>query len=252
RISGVAKKGAATAQEVDRAASQMLATKAALERAKVRLERAAIAAPIDGVLNRIMVEEGEYVRVGAPVAEIVEIDTVKVVAMVPEFDIGYIRVAKVAAVVTEVDGEEKTLAGEVKYVSELADERTRATRVEIELDNKERLLRSGRIVRVLLTRRTLENVVMVPLFSVIPMEDGKAVYVVEEGKAVRRDVKINTRFIRTLDWGGRKLQRIQIVEGLKAGERLITAGQQFVAPGQAIKVVTETDAAPPDPDSGKQ
>jgi len=124
---------------------------------------------------------------------------------------------------------EKQLTGTISYISALADERTRSPRIEIALDNRGRLLRSGQIVDVRLKRRVLKDVIMVPLQAVIPLEDGKAVYVVEDSKAARRDVTIG--FI--------KGSRVRITSGLKPGDKLIVAGHRYVGPGQSVKIATQ-------------
>jgi multidrug efflux pump subunit AcrA (membrane-fusion protein) len=111
----------------------------------------------------------------------------------------------------------------------LADEQTRATRVEVTVRNNPRLLRSGQIVRARLTRRVLRDVIMIPLAAVIPLESGNEVYVEENGAAQRRSVRLG--LIQGL--------LVQVEEGLSPGERLIVAGHRLVGPGQSVNVVAE-------------
>ncbi len=229
RILSLHEGGAATAQQKDRAETQMAVTQAQLQAARTRLERATIAAPIAGVLNRIVVEQGEYVQPGTPVAEIVDIRTAKVVVPVPERDIQFFSGGETATIFADARGTERELEGAITYISELADTSTRSTRVEIAVENARGALRSGQIVRVRLTRRILRDVVMIPLAAVIPLENGKAVYVVQSDEAERRDVEL----------GLIKGRRVQITKGLGPGDRLVVAGHRFVAPGQKVKVVKE-------------
>jgi len=242
RVVRLQKQGAATAREMDAAAAALATSEAALRLARVRLARGRITAPIGGVLDELLVEEGEYVRAGDGVARLVEIDTVKVVARVPELDVPFLKIGDAVEVFTGMGKDAKASTGAISYISEIADEGTRSTRVEVALDNRKRLLRSGRIVRVRLVRRVLKDVVLVPLAAVIPLEAGKAVYVAENGKAVRLSVRVNTRFIRTVDG----MPRIQVLpgpegsgRGLRPGDRLIVAGQQLVAPGQRVEIMNE-------------
>jgi membrane fusion protein (multidrug efflux system) len=186
-------------------------------------------APIAGVLNRVAVEKGEYVQEGTLVAEIVDIDTAKVVVYVPERDVQYVENGAETQVFADVAGQEEALTGVITYMSELADIQTRATRLEISVENRRRLLRSGQIVRAKLTRRVLTDVIMIPLAAVIPLEDAQAVYVVEAGEAERRDVEL----------GLIRGRRIQVLSGLEPGDRLIVLGHRFVGPGQPVQVVAE-------------
>ena len=160
---------------------KLATSEAQLKEVQARLERTRIVAPITGILNDLPVEEGEYVQAGYAVAEIVDTDPVKVVVQVPERDVPFFSVGQKTEVLADIKGAEQSMAGTITFISELADPQTRSTRLEITVPNKEGLLRSGQIVRARLTRRILENVIMIPLLAVIPMEDSKAVYVVESG-----------------------------------------------------------------------
>ncbi|MFH1732793.1 MAG: efflux RND transporter periplasmic adaptor subunit [Planctomycetota bacterium] len=258
RILKLRAKGVGTEQEKVRAEAAMLTSKAVEKLATVRLARARIFAPIHGVLNDLLVEEGEFVQSGDPVAEIVDIDTVKVVTFVPELDVQFLKVGAAAKVLAGIRGRELEFEGKITYISSLADELTRSTRVEITLDNRRRLLRSGQIVRVVIVRRVLKNAIMIPLGAAIPLEHATAVYVVETaemrdektGKTEKRDVakrlivKLDVRLIKGVDQtvlvnGTEQVvreQHILVTNGLKNGDRLIVAGHRFVAPGQPVRI----------------
>ncbi len=238
RIKGLLEKGAATSKDFDTAATQLAITKAQREEARVRLARAQITVPITGVLNNVPVEEGEYVTVlpQTTIAEIVDISVVKVAVEVPEREIPFLSVGGKADVLATTKGQPVEQAGTITFISQLANERTRSTRLEITLANEQGLLRSGQIVHVRLPRQILKNAILIPLLAVIPMEDGKAVYVVESpagaraGKAQRKSVELGTI----------KGDRIQIRSGLAPGDQLIVAGHRFVAPGQNVEIVSES------------
>jgi membrane fusion protein, multidrug efflux system len=236
RIKGLVEKGASPSRDLDAASTQLTITKAQLEEARVRLARACIAAPMTGVLNDVPVEEGEYVTLmpRTTVAEIVDTSVVKVAAEVPERDVGFLSVGDRADVVVDIKGCPTTLTGTTTFISQVANARTRSTRLEITLPNREGLLRSGQIVHVRLTRQILKDAILIPLLAVIPMEDGKAVYIVESSKAVRRLVEL----------GAIKGDRVQIRSGLTPGDQLIVAGHRFVAPGQKVDVVSLSDIVP--------
>jgi membrane fusion protein (multidrug efflux system) len=229
RMTNLAKENAATQRDLDNATSQLAISKAGLEGISARLERTSILAPTSGVLNDLIVEEGEYVDPGNPVARIVDTDTVKVVVEIPERDVAYFSIGNKAEIFANTIGDDESLAGTITFISELADPRTRSTRTEITLNNEQRLLRSGQIVKVSLTRRILEDAVMIPLLAVIPMEDSKAVYVANSSQAMRRQVEIG--IIRD--------DQVHITSGLEPGDKLIIAGHRFVAPGQKVNIVPE-------------
>ncbi len=232
RIKGLVEKGASPSRDLDAASTQLTISKAQFEEARVRLARARIAAPMTGVLNDVPVEEGEYVTLmpRTTVAEIVDTSVVKVAAEVSERDVGFLSIGDKADVLVDIKGCQTTLTGTTTFISQVANARTRSTRLEITLPNREGLLRSGQIVHVRLTRQVLKDTILIPLLAVIPMEDGKAVYIVESSKAVRRLVEL----------GAIKGDRVQIRKGLTPGDKLIVAGHRFVAPAQNVDVVSES------------
>lgn len=243
RMLSLYQRGNASSAEMRLARTRRDVSKADLDEAARSLARTTIAAPISGILNDWPMDLGEYAVPGDTVAEIVDIEKVKVCADVPERDVGYLRVGQ-AAEVLRSPRDENPVAGTITYINALADQVTRTTRIEVTVQNRisdpaetassqeEYRLRSGQIVDVRLTRRILHDVIMVPLASVIPLEDGKEVYVVVDGKAERRTVEMG--FIR-----GRS---VQINRGLQAGDLLIVQGHRLVSPGQPVNVVVTPDA----------
>lgn len=227
RMANLVKDEAIAQSDLDNAKTKLDISKAQFNEIKTRLERASIFAPTSGVLNQIPVEEGEYISIGTPVAEIVENDTVKVVVEIPERDISFFSKGENAEVHADFKGQEKVMSGEITFISVLADNLTRSTRIEITLPNEEKCFHSGQIVNVVLTRQILKNVIMVPLAAVIPLENGNAVYVANSTTAKRHDVEI----------GIIKGDEVQIKSGLQENENLIISGHRFVVPGQTVNIV---------------
>ncbi len=235
RVSQLSKRGVATQTELDLATTKMNVAKAQLVTAREKLERATIVAPISGVLDRLPEEQGQFVQPGTCVAQIVDMSIAKVVVEIPEKDIRFLREGDKAQIVIDSLGG-KIVEGEITFISELADERARTTRVEISASNEKRIFRSGQIVMVHLVRQKLRDVVMVPLQAVIPLEVGRVVYVVNGDRAERREVKL----------GLMKGRNVRVLEGLAAGDRLIVSGHRFVGPGQKVR------AAPAGPEIASQ
>ena len=232
RILQAKKRDVATQKDVDQARTNLEVSKATLEEVKAKLDRTTILAPVSGIVNRLPMEVGEYVRPGDCCAQIVDTDTVKVVVNVPERDIGYLKVGQEQEIFDRL-GRRFSLTGRISYISEVAEPAARTTRVEIAVPNRDRKLRSGQIVAVRLRRQKLKNVIMVPLDAVIPLEEGYMVYVVDDGEA---------RPIRTIeiDISSIKGKRIRVTAGLTGGERLILSpGNRRCGPRQAVRVLGE-------------
>ena len=236
RITDLFERGVTSKTEFDSARTRREVSRAAFEEAARSLERTTIVSPLAGFLNRLTIEPGEYVSPGDVVAEIVQLDRVKVVVDIPERDVHYMHIGD-RAVVLARSPEDIELSGEIRYLSELADDQTRTSRMEISVDNRDHLLRSGQIVRARLTRRVLRDVIMIPLGAVIPLEEGRVVYIVNDSHAERREITLG--LIEGRD--------VQVLSGLQTGDQLITAGHRYVGPGQLVQVI-ERDGARIEPE----
>ena len=196
RFRELRQRNVATDKELEDVLTRLKVSQAALEAAKTRLDRCVIYSPMAGVLNRLPVKVGEFVAPGTAVAEIVDVDTVKVAVDVPERDIGYLRLND-AVRVAPAYADRSPFVGRISYISAVAEAATRTTRVEVKAPNRDRRLRSGQIVSVWLRRQSLSDVVMVPLAAVIPLERGKMVFVERDGRAEARQIDIQITMIRS-------------------------------------------------------
>ncbi len=226
RTAMLLEKGVTNSNSLDEIESRYAVSSAALEMAETNLAKTVVYSPYTGVLNDLPVEQGEFVQEGATVAEIVEIDNLKVEIQVPEKEVEFLRKGSAMSVLSGYS-DERICSGILTYVSEVADPGTRTVKAEITVDNRDRILRSGQIVRARLNRRSLSNAVMIPLAAVIPLEEGKVVYVASEGLAERREVEL----------GVIKGTRVHITSGLEGGDQLIVKGHRMVGPGQKINIV---------------
>lgn len=227
RMRELLERGVLNKSQVEEAEARSILSSTALDVAKTNLERATVYSPISGVLNTLIVDGGEYVQSGDPVARIIDVSSMKVVIQIPERDVPFIRKGAGIKIVVDALGG-RAFQGRVTYISELADPGTNTTRIEVTVANESRLLHSGMIVRAQITRRIMSDVIMVPLSSVIPLENGRQVYLVEDGKAVPRKVEL----------GLIRGSEVQVVSGLTPGEQLIVAGHRNVGPGQLVNIVT--------------
>ncbi len=225
RSSELLEKGVVRKSEVDELRARMAVSRSNLQVARTNLERTVVKAPLTGVLNSRVRERGEYVSPGDTVAQIVDIAQVKVGIQIPEKDVRYIRMGQPVSIEVDALGG-RQLTGKVTYISELADVSTRTTPIELTLDNSDGLLHAGMIIRARISRQVLRDVVMIPLSSVIPLEEGKVVYVVEDGRARKREIEL----------GMIRGSEVQVLDGLHRGDQLIVKGHRQVGPGQQVTI----------------
>jgi multidrug efflux system membrane fusion protein len=196
------------------------ASKAAVKGRQVELSRATIKAPFDGILDRLPVKVGDFISVGQPCATIIDKDPLLVVGHIAENQVNSIGVGAIgeAAFVT---GE--TVRGKVRYIAETPHLTTRTFRVELEIDNKDLLLRDG--VSAELTLQTGDVLATrIPQGILTMSDDGKlGVRVIDEGRVAFRDVTIVADNLDGV-----------LVTGLRARENVIIAGGEYTRDGRQV------------------
>lgn len=218
-------------QELDDMKYSLEEVRADLRHSELMLLKGVLRSPVVGVLDDLMVDRGEYVVTGQPMARIVQVDRLKVMVDVPEKDVSYLKVGDDIRIVGAViDGKEAvTTVGRIQHIAYTADPATRTYRAKIAIDNKDGVLRPGNIVRAHFSRRNIQNALSVPLYALIDRDGRKVVFVEDNG--VARMVSVTT--------GAVIGRRIVVEEGLAAGDRIIVKGQQLIMDGAQVAVEGE-------------
>jgi membrane fusion protein (multidrug efflux system) len=229
--------------QFDNAKTALDTSKAALDAVEVNLNDGSLTSPISGILDRLHVDQGEYINPGQTVMKIVNINTVKVELPVPEKDILYFNKGQNVEIEMEnTKGEKQEFPGVIDFVSMTAENTTRTYLVKVVVNNPKQVLRPGMIVRAHLVRRDIEEAIAVPFFTIIDREDGKAVFVVEDGVAR----------VRPIEYGTFQRGIVEVRSGLELGEQLIIVGQRNLVDGEKVEVIDDiTLLAKQQIDSGK-
>ncbi|PLX98525.1 MAG: hypothetical protein C0623_12690 [Desulfuromonas sp.] len=228
RLENLVAKNLVSRREYDNSVTAYETARQNLKLARIALNKSSVRAPIAGVLDKRFVERGEYVKVGDPVAVIVQVDRLKVLVDVPEKDVRSLHVGEVVDVLqTQIDtGETIKRIGKLVHLAYNADPVTRTYLAKFEVDNHDRQLRPGMIVRIEALRRTLKDAIAVPLYALIDNDGRKVVFVEEQGRAQMRPVEIG-RVVR---------DQVVVQSGLEAGENLIIKGHQLLSDGMPVIV----------------
>lgn len=210
--------------------------------AQLALDQSTLISPIDGIVDELLIDKGEYGLVGQAAAVVVRVDSLRVAVAIPEREVGFVQAGeRVVVSMTPFAAQPNAVfAGQVIHVPYRADPATRTYRVEVAIEGSA-LLRPGMIVRVELLRRQHRDVVAVPLYALTQRADGPAVFVEVDGWARCRPVSL----------GPLIGDQAVILEGLHAGEHLIIRGQQLIEDGSAVLPI-ETLSVVPDPDPPSQ
>jgi membrane fusion protein (multidrug efflux system) len=221
----------ATAQSADESASNLAVGTAAVELARVQLEKAHIVAPFSGIVGLRSVSAGEYVTAGQALVNLEAIDPVKADFRVPEKFLSAIRVGQIIRLKLDAFPGE-SFEGKVYAIDPRLDVSGRSLLVRAVVPNADRRLRPGLFARVTVLLQLKEAALSVPEQAIMPQGDSQFVFKIVDGKV--RLTKVVT--------GTRREGRVEIVDGLAAGDQVVTAGQLKIRDGVAVSVVGATGA----------
>jgi membrane fusion protein (multidrug efflux system) len=219
-----ARRAITQAQQID-AGVNLDVAKARLATATLQLAKSRVVAPWAGRIAARQVENGDFVAAGTPLFELVDASRLKVRGPARAADVPYLAVGR------EVEVSVDSFAGEVfrarieRLGAEL-DAQSRTLDVEAEIANPDGRLRPGMLARMEVPRRVIPDALVVPMSALVDLGGSKAVYVVEDAKAARRDVTL-----------GPVIGEEVVVEGLPPGTRVIVEGQHAIGPGQKVEEV---------------
>lgn len=216
----------ASRAELDDITARLERARADMKSAALSLERCTIKSPITGVINNVHVEKGEYADAGSPVAEVLQMDRVKVRVGIPESDVNVVSRVKSFNVSFDALGG-KVFSAEKSFLSLSSDPAARLYMLELAIENPEGEILPDMFARVDIVKREIPKAITVPLYSVITLEGQEMVYVVNDDAAHARPVRT----------GIQEGWRIQVSEGLSPGDRLIVVGHRRVSDGQGVNVI---------------
>jgi membrane fusion protein (multidrug efflux system) len=210
-------------EELDQSETKRKLALTELQQCKVRYNHGFPKSPITGVVNHLYVEVGEYADMGKPLADIVNIDKIKINVRVPELDVRYVKTGQITPI--KIDAfPDKTFMGTVEFVSFKADPATKTFLVRSVIDNANHDIRPGMIGRAVFVRRTIPDALAAPLFSIVDKGGERIVFVEKDGIAQSRVISI----------GIIEGDRVQITSGLSVGDHLIVQGHTEVEDGMKV------------------
>jgi membrane fusion protein (multidrug efflux system) len=203
-----------------------------LDRARYTEDRNVLLTPIDGVILKLgrdgegqLMSNGQIVNPGQVVAQIAPLHPlIADVDLVGE-DIATVRVGLEARANYHAFGD-RTFAGSVVRLAPTVDQRTRALRAEVEVDNSEGLLRPGMFVEVTLIGERRENVPVIPRRALTDRGGQRVVFVLRGQRVEQQQV--------TLGLGDDEI--VEIVEGLAPGERVVVRGLETLTDQMFVRV----------------
>ena len=201
--------------DLDKARAQLGVDQARVASARTALSKMTLRAPFSGQVGLRNVSVGEFVNVGQDLVTLVKLDPIEVDFSVPETALTQLRNGqKIAITVDAFPGE--TYGGQVVAIDPVIDPNSRSAKLRARIPNPDFRLRPGQFAQLRLDTGTGDaRALMVPEQALMQDGETRFVYTVVDGKAKKTTVRTGTR----------TPGLVQVVEGLKAGDVVITAGQ---------------------------
>jgi membrane fusion protein (multidrug efflux system) len=226
RVSELFSRKIASGSSKDEAESNLAVANAAMELAKAHIQKTKIVAPFAGIIGLRQVSVGEYITPGQALVGLDAIDPIKVDFKIPEKYLPTVHTGQ--SIEIKVDAyPNETFKGDVYAIDPRVDIEGRSIFIRARVPNDDQKLRPGQFARVTLIHEVKPDARTVPEAAIVPKGEDQFVFKVVDGKAQLSRVSIGTR----------REGRVELVEGVTAGEIVITAGQLKIRDGAAVTVV---------------
>ena len=224
----------AAVAQTDLSKAQLSQNDARLQELRINLQHTSVASPVDGYVGKRNVDPGAMVNTNTAIASVVDISRLRLVVNVVEKDLRLVNAGDVADVEVDAYPGEK-FSGKIARVAPVLDPATRTATMEVEIPNSDHKLKPGMYARINLTVEERKGTLVAPKNAVIDFENKRGVW-------MPNDQKRATFVPVTLGIEG-PLQ-IEILSGLKEGDRFVTTGAGAVRNNDQLVIAGEVSDGP--------
>uniref|UniRef100_UPI00404B95B3 efflux RND transporter periplasmic adaptor subunit n=1 Tax=Flavobacterium sp. TaxID=239 RepID=UPI00404B95B3 len=217
-------KEAISQEEYDVASAEYRSLQSQTQLIQAQIAKTAIKAPFSGKIGLRNISPGTYLTPTTVVTNLVSSNEVKITFSIPEKYANEVNIN--SEIKFTVSGSNETLKAVIYAIEPSVDIATRTILVRAKADNKEGKLFPGTYANVKLPLNEIKNAILIPSETIIPIQNGKKVFVAKNG--IAEEIKIET--------GTRTEQSILVTKGLKEGDTLITTGIMGLKAETPIKV----------------
>ena len=240
RATELRNRGVTAINELDQAQATERSAQAQVVKLTAVRDQKSLEAPFAGIVGIPQVDVGQYVVPGTVYATLQDLDNMRVDFSMPEQQIRLIRIGMPLTVSSEVG--DTRLRGQIVAIEPRIDPNSRLVTVRAEVDNPNGELNPGQFLQVRVELPEETNVIALPQTAVSSNLFGDAVYVVRsEGEGDDQTQKVEQVFVKT---GRRSGGLVEIVDGVTAGEEVVTAGQNRLSGGARVTVDNAVNPAP--------
>ena len=226
RQSTLLQRDAVSKEALEIVKTELATLNADIEKTKAQIEQTELRAPFDGVIGLRQVSVGAYASPSTVIAKLTSVTPIKIEFSVPERYAGEVK--KGTGLEFTVDGKLDAFKAQVYATEASLDAETHTLLVRALYPNEKRELLSGQYAGIRLKQKEIEDAIAIPSEAIVPEMGKSKVFVYRGGKAEPVDVVT----------GIRTDSEIQIVNGLKIGDTILTSGTLQLRKGSPVKIVS--------------
>lgn len=217
-------KEAISQEEYDVSYTEMQAAIAQTQLIQAQIAKSRIIAPFDGQIGLRHISPGAYVTPSTLITQLTNSNPVKITFSVPE---KYVQQLKKESIIHfTVSGNKTIFEGKVYAIEPMIDASTRTLQLRALTDNKDGQLIPGTFANILLSLEENNDAILIPTEAIIPIQNGKKIFLYKNGKAEERIITTGTRTDKD----------VLVLEGLTAGDTVLTSGVMSLRNGTPIQV----------------
>ncbi|QDX30851.1 efflux RND transporter periplasmic adaptor subunit [Dickeya poaceiphila] len=238
RSQALASTGAGSRELLEQRMSEAAQSAAEVRQLDARIQQKAIRAPFSGQLGIRRVNPGQYLNAGDEIASLTQLDPLYVNFTLPQQDLP--KLTPGASVQVTVDAAPgRVFTAKVSTIDPRIDRETRNIAIQALLPNADQSLKSGMYATAQLTLPASNDVIVLPQTAIQTSASGDSVVLVQsvDAQGIGKTVAV------PVITGRRLGEEVVVTQGVKAGDIVVTTGQNRLPPGAVVKISTTASAA---------
>ncbi|PYX34001.1 MAG: efflux RND transporter periplasmic adaptor subunit [Acidobacteria bacterium] len=219
-------------QELKGLQGQLSSAKGKYQGAAAQLSYSEIRSPLNGVVTDRPLYPGEMAPAGAALMTVMDLSRVTARAHIPQSDAVLLKLGDAATIA--IPGQEEPVEGKVTLVSPALDPNSTTVEVWVEAKNPKQTLRPGSSVRLSMISQSVPDALVIPAASLLTGSDGATTVMLigDDQHAHQQAVKV----------GIRQDDKLQIIEGVKEGQHVVTEGAYGLPDNAKVSVEAPAEA----------
>jgi membrane fusion protein (multidrug efflux system) len=224
RAKQLLEKGAISQEEYDTSLANLQTVKSQIQLIHAQLAKTNVIAPFSGKIGLRNISTGEYLTPNTTIANLMSVNPIKITFSIPE---KYVSQVKMNAEISfTTDANSKVHKAKIFAIEPGINQQTRTLQIKALSPNGNNELLPGSFAQIKLALSTIDDAILIPTESIIPVLSGKVVYISKNGMAEQVNV----------DAGTRTADKVLINGGLNVGDTVLTTGAMSLKPGANISV----------------